>query len=401
MFKRILLLFTQIISVVSISWLHFSDIHVDINYKLNAPSKCLIGTKLGTKCCSSLSFPISNTQKCQKFGDMYNDSPMDLVSGIFNWSATNLKNIDLIINTGDSGSHKDVSQFFTNSNKNSMDFVSNELNKYFPTIPSLNVIGNHDSYPTVDQTFPGYKLFLSHVTKPWLKWINDNNMSQYGYYTYKYNSYTFVVLNNLYYDTENLFGINNTNRDRSLTNSQFVWLDNVLSTNDNIILIYHIPFMGGEANEYFNKNIKEIYTKYNQKILLTLNGHSHTDHFLLFTEINSSDYFSFSLVNPSVVPDNHFPMFRVYTIDEKSNNIDYIQYYCDLDISNKLDNLQCFQQYKFSSLYNISSISLNNMILLYEKMHTSAITYNDFIENYAYPTIDKNFNYYNEIINYI
>lgn len=396
MIRKLFILLLNTAFALGISWLHVSDIHVDTNYKVNSSSKCLIGTKLGTLCCNRFQIPLHG-EPCEKYGMINNDVPMSLVNGIFEWISNNIVNIDLVVNTGDSGSHHDVRQFFSDDIKNSIDFISDSLNSNFPNIPILHTIGNHDAFYTVDQTFPGYKKFLKQISLPWTKWITDVNLEQYGYYSYILDNYTFVVLNNLYYDNHNIFEVNSSIRDRGMTGSQFQWLDNVLSKNENIILVYHIPFMGGEANEYFNLNIKQIYKKYNDKILITLNGHSHTDHFLLFFEKLSSEYLTYSMVNPSIMPDAHYPIFRVYNID-KINSIDYTQYFCNLTESNLRGKVTCDEQYTFSKAYNISGVSLKNMIELYNDMHVSKYTYDTFVKNYAYPN-RQNINYYDEILN--
>ena len=54
----------------SLSWLHISDIHVDMKYHVGSANKCVEYSKLGTMCCRKFDIPIN---KQFKFKQKYND----------------------------------------------------------------------------------------------------------------------------------------------------------------------------------------------------------------------------------------------------------------------------------------------------------------------------------------
>jgi len=397
--KSILLILINIIFSYSFSFLLITDIHIDTKYHVGSASKCVEYSKIGTMCCRVLDIPINGSYPCSKWGNLNNDVPPFLFDSIMNWTNNNL-NFDFIINTGDSGSHKDIDQVFSNDNEKSINFVSDTIDKYFPNKPVYNVIGNHDSYWNVDQTFPGYSGFLKRTTKKWEKWVNDTNMSNYGYYSLDLNKdIKIITFNSLYYDTNNFFQVNSTKKDIKHTNNQMKWLiDNFESAkknNQKIIFLNHIPLYGSESNYYMNDNLYKILSTYNDTILLNLNGHSHKDRFLLYKK--NKDFVNFGIINPSIYTDNDFPSFRVYSY--KNNILNYDNYYCNLTKIIETDKFDCKKNYNFLDEYSLKNIDLQNLINLYDKLSTNKTYYNKYVKNYSPPNYDLENNYLKEIIN--
>ena len=385
----------------SLSWLHISDIHVDMKYHVGSANKCVEYSKLGTMCCRKFDIPINGSKPCSKYGDLNNDIPPLLFKSIMNWTKYNL-NFDFIINTGDSGSHKDINQVFSNDNVDSINFVSDTIDELYPNIPVYNVIGNHDAFPNVDQTFPGYKTFLKKITKKWSKWVKDKNMLNYGYYSVNISdNIKIVTVNSLYYDKNNLFGINSTEEDNKRINNQMLWLNNSLNEakneNRKVILLNHIGIMESESNDYMNKNLINILEYQKDNIILMLNGHSHESRFLLYKKEKKYKYFG--LINPSIYTDNHYPMFRVYKNEE--GKINFNEYYCNLtDIINN-NKFKCKLSYNFVEEYNLINIDLDNMLDLYYKLNSNNSNYlKKYKKNYSPPNI-VNSNYLKEIIHTI
>ena len=398
--KNIILIFLiNLIYSYSFSFLHLTDIHVDMKYHPGAASKCVEYSKIGTMCCRILDIPIKNSYPCSKWGDLNNDIPPLLFDSIMNWTRNNL-NFDFIINTGDSGSHKDIDQVFSNDNEKSINFVSDTIDKYYPNKPVYNVIGNHDSYWNVDQTFPGYSGFLKRTCKKWEKWVNDTNMTNYGYYSLDLNKdIKIITFNSLYYDTNNFFQVNSTKKDIKQTNNQMKWLNNIFEEskkkNQKVIFLNHIPMYGSESNYYMNDNLSKILSKFNESILLNLNGHSHCDRFLLYKKNN--DFDNFAIINPSIYTDNDFPSFRVYSYE--NNILNYDNYFCNLTKIIETDIFDCEKNYNFLDEYDLKNIDLQNLINLYDKLSTNKTYYNKYVRNYSPPNYDLENNYLEEIIN--
>jgi len=399
--KNIILLFLiNLIYSYAFSFLHVTDIHLDIKYHPSSASKCVEFSKLGTMCCRKLDIPINGSHPCSIWGDLNNDIPPLLFDSIMNWTKNNL-NFDFIINTGDSGSHKDIDQVFSNDNEESINFVSDTIDKYFPTKAVYNVIGNHDASPNVDQAWPlYYKKFLKKTTKKWKKWVSDNNLTNFGYYSLDLNkNIKIIAFNSLYYDTNNFFQVNSTEKDIKQTNYQMIWLKNIFKdvkkNNKKVIFLNHIPLYGSESNSYMNDNLSKILSTYNDTILLNLNGHSHTDRFLLYKKNN--DFVNFGIINPSIYTDNDFPSFRVYYY--KNNILNYNNYFCNLTKIIETDIFECNKNYNFLDEYDLKNIDLQNLINLYDKLLTNKTYYNKYVKHYSPPNYDLENNYLGEIIN--
>ena len=386
----------------SLSWLHISDIHVDMKYNVGSANKCVEYSKLGTMCCRRFDIPINGSEPCSKYGDLNNDIPPLLFKSIMNWTKYNVK-FDFIINTGDSGSHKDINQVFTNDNIDSIDFVSNTIDELYPNIGVYNVIGNHDAFPLVDQTFPGYNIFLKKITKKWSKWVKDINMINYGYYEVNISKKVKIItVNSLYYDKNNVYQISSKVEDIKRINNQMLWLNNTLNKSKRekrkVILLNHIGIKESESNDYMNKNLINILEYQKENILLMLNGHSHESRFLLYKKEDNYKYFS--LINPSIYTDNHYPMFRIYKYI--NNKLNFEEYYCNITKVIEENNFTCKLSYNFIKEYDLKEINLQNMINLYKKLknNTNNTYLTKYIKHYSPPNI-KNTNYLKEILHFI
>jgi len=406
MLKLITNLISLISSCFAINWLHISDIHVDMKYFPGSASECILFSKLGTNCCRFGDIPSNNSKPCSKWGNIHNDIPPLLFSSLMEWINNKSLNFDFIINTGDSGSHKDIEQVISGDNLDSINFVSETVNKYFPKKPVYNIIGNHDSYPNVDQTFPGYKNFLNKVTQSWNKWINDKNMNNFGYYSKSINNTNIqiIAMNSLYYDSHNIFQVNSTLKDKMETNLQFDWLENEFNisriNNKTVLFLNHIPLYGSESNNYMNNHLSKILKQNADIIIANLYGHSHKSRFNLYK--NSKDYIGFGLINPSVYTDNDYPSFRIFSYNDGILNFD--EYFCNLNKIIKNDRFECEYSYNFLSEYNLNNINLENLINLYENFKYSNEYFDKYLKHYSPPNYNKikKIDYLQEIIvNYI
>lgn len=371
-----------------LSWLSFTDSHIDLDYKANSPDNCLLWSNIGTKCCRQSSIPLKPYNKVSKWGNIKCDIPTLLFEGIINWIKTNLYSsykFDFIINTGDDCSHKDISQPFSSINIKTINYVWNVINNNFPTIPYYPVYGNHDEV-IVDQTPPLLTpQFISKSSYNWNKWIANSSTLQYGYYSQVFNKNLKIIsFNSIYYDSNNIFKINNTKNDIKRINNQFKWLDNELNNslinNQQVLFLNHIPIGGSESIEYSNYNLKLLLEKYQSIILLNMNGHTHNNRFTLIKNTNNK-YIGFSMIPLSMTTDNHFPGFRIYTYN--NNKLDYTNYICNLTEIILNNKILCQYEYTFSTEYNISNINLNNTIQLYNNLINSPNYFNKYYSHYS------------------
>ena len=378
--------------VLAIKWLHISDVHVDMKYHIGSPSRCYVGTSLGTMCCRSFDIPLNTSTPCGKNGNMENDIPPYLFTSVMNWISENIKTkIDFIINTGDDGSHKDINQVFTGDNLDSIKFISKTVGDIFPNTPFYRVVGNHDGFPNVDQTFPGYKTFLKDSTKEWTKWVSDPMLPEYGFYSINITSnLTIIAMNSLYYDTNNYFAINDSRNDHT---RQFDWVGEEFNrarvSGRKVLLLNHLPIFTSESNFYHSSNLIGVVDSNQDIILAVLNGHSHRSRFELY---NHDNYTGFALINPSIFTDSNYPSFRIYDYDKV---LDFDEYTCDISGV----DIVCKYEYSFLEEYGLKNIDLDNLVSLYERMVVNATLLDTYVRHYSPPQYDPSYNYLAEIYN--
>ena len=130
-------------TVLSLNILHLSDVHYDYSYSEGSPSNC-ITEQYGLRCCRKYSVPKDPYHPAGKFGELTCDSPMALVNSTFSYISEHLK-IDLILLTGDLTDH----HFFAQTEENVLQEISDVTDLllfYFPVIPVIPALGNHDSF---------------------------------------------------------------------------------------------------------------------------------------------------------------------------------------------------------------------------------------------------------------
>ncbi len=417
MWKNILLLLLVNLYVgSSISWLSFTDSHIDLEYKENTANNCLFWSKIGTKCCRSSSIPKKPYNLSSKWGDVNCDIPPLLFENIMNWVKSNIikkYNISFIVNTGDDCSHKDISQPFMNENVKTINYVSNIMIKYFGDIPYYYTYGNHDEY-IVDQTPPIVTQSFIEQSSKYLKWVDDINLKKYGYYSVLEEEngiyYKIISFNSIYYDTDNNWIINSTYEDSRRINNQFEWLENELvdavNNSNKVIFLNHIPIFSGESSNYNNQNLIELLYKYSSNIILNSNGHTHRNSFRLIKRGN--EYVNYAYIPLSITTDNHFPSFRIYIYNNTYNILDYVNYICNLTKIIENNNVICEEEYIFSKEYDLSGINLENTIKLYEKISNNDTYFQKYYKHYNSGGVQEicnneecKKNYLNEILNVI
>ena len=127
--------------------LHLSDLHVHLNYSVGAASQCDYPI-----CCMNHLDQVSDDEGAGYWGDYSCDLPPWTLDETLSHIRTNHPDLDMIILTGDLPAH-DVWLQNQNYNLENIAVVASSLRKYFPHIPVLPAVGNHESYPV--NMFPG------------------------------------------------------------------------------------------------------------------------------------------------------------------------------------------------------------------------------------------------------
>lgn len=303
-----------------------SDIHYSPQYREGSMATCFIGTSTGLRCCHSWDIGIDPYLKAGYWGDYGCDTPYSLVNYTVNWIRNNI-NPDLIMWTGDTVGHNDITQTF-NANMKAVQDITDLLHD-FDVIP---VVGNHDTWPIDQLPFPKAKV-LSHLAESWKHWLANSSYTTFmegGYYSQLiWPGLRAMVLNCLYDDTNNKFDLGKDVGQHSWAEKQLAMAQ---KNGEKVWLIGHIYPGGSESSHNFTDTFIELMSKYHNTVVNQFWGHSHKDEFNLYQD-SAGNFVSHSFVVPSVEPDNHLPSFRVYQVDQVDDLTitNYQQYTVDLD----------------------------------------------------------------------
>ena len=327
-------------------------------------------------------------ERLHRYGEYPCDAPWELVKSSIQQMSKLYPEPDFIIWNGDSTTHaKDPK---TNQSVDTQVVYSTErqivsiLRGFFPKVPILAVLGNHDTFPpdffpdTNDAPTDFYREFL--VNSNWASLMPYKQQLQFmncGFYKRSdiIPGKTFLLLNtNLYYKT------NNTASDPC---GQFYWLKKQLKAaqNNSVFIIGHVPpgfyerngfgpYMRTKSgNSVYNFEFASIITDYGHKIYAQIYGHTHTDTLRLFTKSYKNwkeGATSAALIAPSVTPlveseTSTNPTVRHYEYDDISL-IDYQQFY--MQLYEGVWHLE----YRFTDTYGVPDLSLDSMKVVFEKL---------------------------------
>ena len=350
-------------------FLHITDPHIDLEYKVGSPNQCILG-KTGLGCCREKDIKLSTSTPAKKWGDYNCDLPIVTFNHTIDWIKNYFDNIDFILYGGDTVGHHDFSQSYY-KNLNTIDIVNDIFNSNFKKIPILYTQGNHDTYP-IDQTPP-------FITNKFRKAIinNDNdNFIKYGYYNLSIsNNLSILSINSLDYDKNNLFSAN-----KIINSRQDKWLKDILSYNNvsNIqtYILGHIYPTNSEAGDIYNSWLISYMNKYSNIIKGLFFGHSHKDQFKI---VKNNCNIAPILITPSMMSDKRNPCFRIYKYNRYNNLLlDYYQYCVNISKSNIDNNINIYLDYQFNKEYglnNITSLSYRQLLDNIVKNKTQAMKY--------------------------
>ena len=363
----------------STSFLHLTDIHLDLDYHVGAPNKCVLG-KTGLGCCRSYDIPLSGSAPAGEWGDPNCDTPFSLVNATLAWIVDNIPDLEFVTYSGDTVGHHDLSQSIS-KNVNTLSTTASLFHTHFPNIPVLPNQGNHDTYP-IDQTLPGVTTYMrNQLADEWAPLMSTSTAQEFyqqGYYAYPISAYlTVVSIDTLQYDS------NNIARKKDF-GPQLEWLRGIIgdarSRGTKILLIGHIFPSAGESTPMYSNTLLDILHNSSDVIIGNLFGHSHKDQFL----VSSPDVAL--LVSPSIMPDARDPCFRIYSYLDTL--IDYDQYCVDLARTNQQNALYVYHDYGFADTYGVLDISATSLIDVAKRLPHDSILGLDYC--YHYFNMDNN-----------
>ena len=287
--------------------------------------------------------------------------------------------------------------------KKTFQFLTNELNKAFPTIDVFPVIGNNDSYHQNYSTSPNSR-FLKEIESIWMNLIKDKanrlamqeSFNEAGYYAvdqFKDAKLRLVVLNSV------LFSYKARGSEiHQAAHRQLSWLENELAEakdkGEKVFIAMHIP---AGIDVYASLQFRMLrlielwkteYTKEYESILKTyakpmgaiFAGHLHSDWFQILTLSNENRIPI--LGTPAISPAfGNNPSFKIYTYSFDSEELLNVEtYYYPLDKTRSWG-----LEYDFKRIYQLSCFRCP-MIYGLDEIRRSGYLSNQYKRFYAVST---------------
>ena len=357
------------------TFLHLTDIHIDLDYWEGAPTDCVLGST-GLGCCRRYDIPLSGSGKAGAWGNTNCDAPVQLVNATLGYIAKQHPNLEFALYGGDTVGHHDLSQSI-GRNLATIDTLDKLLHTHLPHLDIFPNQGNHDTYP-IDQTLPYVEPQMrKQISADWQNWIGEAAASEFadrGYYSFRISDRLRVAsINSIQYDGHNV-------AKSSEIGPQEAWLRGILDSatpTDKVLILGHIPPMGGESTDVYNQWLVPLLANYSDVILGKLFGHSHKDALRVYFENTLN--FTTALITPSLMPDKRDPCYRVYEYDPSSLVLqDYTQYCVNLTATNLENRLVPYRQYRFREVYpvpDLSDASLRTLAKLLPTQPSLALSY--------------------------
>jgi len=343
---------------------------MDILFQKNTADNCLLH-QTGMPCCRQYQIKKEPYNLVSKWGSTTCDTSPLLLEKSLEWISDNIDNIDFIINTGDSADHHVAFQTL-HGNINTINLVQEYFEKLFPTIPIINVLGNHDTYP-IDQTFPLLNNYIYYQIGH--KWKTPTTFYSGGYYNHMLKHLCLLITNTLHFDDNNIYSKLFPNKDYD---DQLNWIEKEIKycgdKGKKIWLLNHEP----PGKNKFSKKFFDLIYRNKNNIIHQFYGHRHSDQFILFKKNN--EIFSSGFIPPSFMPDNHNPAFRVY--EYNGTHIEnYIQYTNNLKRTSLKNKINFEISYNFINTFN-NVPTTDGLINVYNKMKKNDTVLHQYCSNY-------------------
>ncbi|KAJ3442994.1 sphingomyelin phosphodiesterase [Anaeramoeba flamelloides] len=372
-----IILFTLFLSCIRArtgQFIYFSDAHLSLCYLPNASNddECEI-----------------NSGDAGVFGDYYCNNPFWLIENSAKKMKELLPNPDFIIHGGDTNE-----QFYHDHFTiiESIKFVNEIFDQYFPGVPIIYTPGNHDFFPTHNSPYYNTPFFtkLSYS----LGVVSDAaraTIQKGAYYSVNVNNMKIISLNTIMW-----YKLNDLTEDLDGDIAdQLSWVESELESandhNQGVLFIGHIspgcssfslnPSFTKDFQDQFLDHVNDWQEQYGSIILGYLYGHKHCDNFRCGTKD------SLHILNPSLNPRKRInSAFRIYNYSDSEKILyDYSQYYNNLRDSN--DNMYVTWEKSYNtkeSPMNFQNLTCQNYRAWNNKLNDDQTLFDWFVSNY-YP----------------
>ena len=298
------------------TFVHLSDLHFDKLYAPGASTQC----GLDLCCREAWTVPGNTSGVAGLYGDYSCDSPAILVQSVLDFINNTLSpRPDFIVYTGDDPAH-DVWHQNRSTNLAAIAWVSAALLRYFPDIPILSAIGNHEAAPVNQFGGPGIDSWLyESLVLDWAYYLPDDaqqTLNYGGYYAALLRPGLYVLsINTNIYTSDDYY----TKYEMIDVSSQLAWLNDTLSQieqlgNARCIIIGHSSPV--DWYDVFAEPFNALLSRYRNITLNTFFGHTHHNQLQLYSDDTSSPAHTVGYVGGSVTPYTDVnPGLAVYSYD--------------------------------------------------------------------------------------
>ncbi|CAH1126971.1 unnamed protein product [Ceutorhynchus assimilis] len=357
--------------------LHLTDIHISHDYEVGGVSNC--GYPV---CCKrGLGNPLRG-KNAGSWGDYNCDIPPWLYANTLNYISNTHKEIDLIYFTGDIIDH---SAWKASKEDNSAEiaYAFQSLKEYFPNVPVLPVIGNHEATPLnvfapphiSGETFSQNWLYKLNANL-WSSWLPQEALStvkKQGYYAILVNSkLRVIVLNNNICYIYNWWLLYDT----TFFKEQLLFLTNELTEAESkgqfVHILAHVFPGEKECIEPWEVNYNSLITRFSHIIKGQFFGHTHTDGLKIFYSKIDGSPINVAFNGASLTPYTKYnPNYKILTVDPDTFDIiDIETYYFNLTEANQYPNRTPRWQrlYSMKEAYSFSDLSPHNFHWLAQRL---------------------------------
>jgi len=353
-----------------IKLLHITDMHVDPEYDVGAPTQCDMPL-----CCRA---EYHGTGSAQYWGDYPCNCPVRTVDHILNFIQNNL-HPDVIVYTGDTVQHTvwDQPQELTLSISQ---FLTGRLAFFFPGIPAFYSLGNHDMTPTnlYSHHNPNIPELNSVVFDHWktLSGFTDEQRETFDKGLY-FTATALPGLRVLSYNSEfgsldNFYSV--LNYDEPDYGEMLQWMEDSLSeargNGEKVIMLGHHPTGGSSKVPGYNRFITDLCSRYGDVIILHLLGHNHDDKFSLVRDPDTGEPRSVMISSPAMTSyTNTNPSIRVFYLDPVTFlPLDMETYHLDIAKDANTGSPPITLSYKTSVDYNMPDASAQSFSDFVDRM---------------------------------
>eukprot|EP00947_MAST-08B_sp_MAST-8B-sp1_P002939 g2939.t1 len=402
-------------------YLHITDIHLDESYVPGASIDC--GLPL---CCRSDSGAAANASDAAGFwgtNKAGKDSGCDTPPWMIDDALAKLANeiarpLDFILYTGDSPAHNIWEQSRA-KNMASIDKVTALFSKYFPDVPVLSALGNHEAFP-VDQyegregtlTSGGGDTWLYQtIATDWAHWLPDQALKTLkygGFYAARAmpNLVVIAMNNNMFQEGDWWWSKNLTD-----VNHQFPFLQDALRQTRDLGLKAIIIGHQHGLDSVWESRLHDIIHAYKDVIIGQHYGHAHAAFTCAFHDYGNSTVGSSSggllggqdwpaqkkklgtplhsvYIGNSVTTYSELnPAFAIFHYDRSlpGPNIahDYEEYWLDLDVANAGNSSAGWLRpaWRATEEYELPDVHPASWVALSERMRTDKALHQKWITN--------------------